>query len=465
MRRNGVEDPSVTDGPVIFKCVEDYRLAMKDPGGLAAKKLVLGVGERDTQNYERDNDFIHDECEREPTVRSSEEENSGTGSPSEILLDEDDNEAAKEGQETPVSTSQDCEVTDDDREAASEGQEPPVTSTPQDCENVRNDDCHSDTNEYNDVTEDVREAASEGQETPVDSTSQDCDNVRNSDTNEYNSGNDQAVEFEIDSTGVKTLARGKISPQCAKCKQENTEHLWHTSEIIACDRCDKWFHYDCTMLPAYMLAHYDNRRKLPYKCVECVLIPDYLQELGKRQHHDRQVLSKATQMLHAKDTSVEKNSQTEYGTTSRSTQTIQDEQTKEVKKDNQTEPGSGTTNIQPVQDKRTKQVDKCEHKQKEILDTITLMLENMQGSLVDLLAKNIEEKFNAQIEALNCTINKKDTEMAAMRAEHKHQKDKWKQETQVKEKMSQETQYTQYKTYMKTLQNTLHKWFRRTHRM
>ena len=180
-----------------------------------------------------------------------------------------------------------------------------------------------------------------------------------------------------------------INKMCDSCgKPYSIKHM------IACDSCDKWIHYRCTLLPAYMLSLYEKnaaKAGLPYECAKCVSIPKGLAKFDKfdkpaqAAREDKEEQFDKTHTQKGKETGRHK-----------------------------TDPGTG-----------------------DVLETITLMLENLQGNLIGILTKNIEEKCAYELESLKAKLSLSEKELSDTKKQMKILKNKC--EVQGA-KVSQETQ-------------------------
>ena len=63
-------------------------------------------------------------------------------------------------------------------------------------------------------------------------------------------------------------------PKCSDgiCRSDEDEHK------LECTQCKNLFHYSCTQLPLYQLAHFLIRGYRKYLCSVCTTIPDYVKE-------------------------------------------------------------------------------------------------------------------------------------------------------------------------------------------
>ncbi len=85
---------------------------------------------------------------------------------------------------------------------------------------------------------------------------------------------------EIDLTG-QSMSPTEDNKSCAKALCTFIKK----NDMLHCDSCDRWWHYECTMLPAYMLAFLIQTKSSVFVCELCVNVPKELDDL--LQNKDR----------------------------------------------------------------------------------------------------------------------------------------------------------------------------------
>ena len=102
-------------------------------------------------------------------------------------------------------------------------------------------------------------------------------------TNDYKSIVEQLDTLKSEHDGLKAkykerteeLAKDQpISPcEAGSCVPDDDQYK------LECKQCTKLFHYACTGLPTYQIAHFLHSGYRKYQCIKCTEVPDYIKEI------------------------------------------------------------------------------------------------------------------------------------------------------------------------------------------
>ena len=88
------------------------------------------------------------------------------------------------------------------------------------------------------------------------------------------------------------------------CYEDDDEHKFE------CIRCKKLFHYGCTKMPTYQIAHFLTPNYRRYICINCTQIPEYVTEVMKNKDDLHSTASqeknRLTEELDAKTTEIDR---------------------------------------------------------------------------------------------------------------------------------------------------------------
>ena len=116
---------------------------------------------------------------------------------------------------------------------------------------------------------------------------------------ENSSSNNELQDIDIDETEAIRLQTPTLNKstviQC-RCEQEDTE------EMMQCDECNKWIHFQCTALPVYMLKQLCDNESAKYTCQSCVTT-DHMDDTKFNVNKDQS--DRTSQMTYEAVTSVE----------------------------------------------------------------------------------------------------------------------------------------------------------------
>ena len=81
--------------------------------------------------------------------------------------------------------------------------------------------------------------------------------------------------FEIKEKSKSFTENVKSGCKIGMCIEDEDEHK------LECNRCKNLFHYNCTTLPVYQIAHFLTTNYRRYICIKCTTIPEYVTDIMK----------------------------------------------------------------------------------------------------------------------------------------------------------------------------------------
>ena len=102
--------------------------------------------------------------------------------------------------------------------------------------------------------------------------------------------NEKPRETNENSDSIQTT---DTSDSCSNdaCHEDDDEHRFE------CNRCKKLFHYGCTNMPTYQIAHFLTPNYRRYICINCTVVPEYITEIMKQKGNLQSTGSEKTNRL------------------------------------------------------------------------------------------------------------------------------------------------------------------------